>query len=96
MHRELAPQAADVRAHSRVADTKLSRYGPARVPFGHQAQDFLLAWSQALELRFDRAALVEQRGDGARSDQHLASGDVADGGDHLGGSPRLVEKSARP
>src|SRR5487761_745578 len=62
--------------------------------FGHQAQNLLLSWGQALELRIHRSPLVEQGSDGARRDESSSAGHGADGIDHLGRRPGFMDERA--
>src|SRR3989454_432714 len=96
VHAQLATEAADVRAHGRVADPQLVGDLAARRAFRHEPQDFLLARGQTLELGLDLAPGVQQLGDGPRREQRPAIGDGPDGVDDVLRCPRLVDESACP
>src|SRR5439155_1020309 len=76
VHAQLATEAADVRAHGRVADPQLVGDLAARRAFRHKPQDFLLARGQTLELGLDLAPGIQQLGDGPRREQRPAIRDL--------------------
>src|SRR3989475_352354 len=96
VHAQLATEAADVRAHGRVADPQLVGDLAARRAFRHEPQDFLLARGQTLELGLDLAPGIQQLCDGPRREQRPAIGDGPDGVDDVLRRPRLVDESACP